>query len=169
MGYDFHTVRRTKALSIKLSDIEMAMVLSAQHRRGFEHHVHYLRDLLWEDGAVMAEPKFVLAAIKERWPQQTMEFIGAQKMAAIPRNWNGEYERLCKMVRAAMVFAPQEVPEWALQFNVPLNTNSAPVDVGEPPSEPAPASEAKPKKGAKAALANGRGDRRVKRRSAGMK
>lgn len=135
MGYEFHAVRRTNALSLKLSDAELAMVLSAQHRRGFEHNVHYLRQLVWEDGASMAEPKFVEAATKERWPQQSLDF--GMKVSAAPRSWDAEYRRLCGMVRAALVLTPELVPSWALQFNVPVIPDAG---------ELAPASESKPRK-----------------------
>lgn len=162
MGYDFHTVRRKNALSLKLSDTEFAMVLSAQHRRGFEHNVHYLRQLVWEDGASMAEPKFVAAATKERWPQQSLDF--GMKISAVPRNWEAEYRRLCGMVRAALVLTPELVPDWALQFNVPAGAEPA-------ANETSPASESKPKKIARMASPGVAKDAnvRVKRRSGGTK
>lgn len=152
MGYDFHTVRRSIQVSLKLSNTELQMVTSAQHRRGYEHCTHYLRQLVWEDGASMAEPKLFEAATKERWPQQDLDFD--LRVGAVPRNWDAEYKRLCGMVRAAMVLTPDLVPTWALQFNV-APENAAAADAP-------PASEAKPKKGVKPIV-------RAKRRSSGTK
>jgi len=156
MGYEFHTVRRTVPLAIKVSDTELEMLKSAQMRRGLGHVTHYVRDLIWEDGSVMASPALVAAAVKERWPQQSLD-LAVLKVSAYPRNWAALHGRLCQMVRAAIILAPDEVPTWALQFNIPVNTNA--VEANEA-MEATPASESKPKKGAIV---------RVKRRSGGTK
>lgn len=156
MGYEFHTVRRTVPLAFKVSEKELSMIKSAQMRRGHGHVTHYVRELIWEDGPVMAAPSLVAAAVKERWPQQSLD-IATLKVSTFPRNWDAVHTRLCQMVRAAMVLAPDEVPQWALQFNVPVNTNA---ETNEPTEDAAPASESKPKKGAMG---------RAKRRSGGTK
>lgn len=171
MGFEFHPVRRTVALAFKVSDIEFAMITSAQHRRGYEHVTHYIRELVWNDGASMAEPKFVAAAIKERWPQQSLEFVNTMKVSAVPRNWDAEYNRLCGMVRAAMILTPSDVPAWAAPFNVPTNTNVGTVEANELTNETAPASESKPKTGAKPSPIGLAKERvgRLKRRSGGTK
>ncbi|MBK9258870.1 MAG: hypothetical protein IPM54_03430 [Polyangiaceae bacterium] len=139
------------------------MIKSAQMRRGHDHVTHYVRELIWEDGPVMAAPTLVAAAVKERWPQQSLD-IATLKVSAFPRNWEAVHARLCQMVRAAMVFAPDEVPAWALQFNIPVNTNAEVAETNEPEdvgtADVAPASESKPKKGAIG---------RAKRRSGGTK
>jgi hypothetical protein len=110
VGYEFHSVRRTRKFTVHFTKAELALLSSAQRRRGFKFAGQYARELFFEDGLVMAEPQLLEKVLGEGPRQSSNCLVGPY-----PRSWDNLRAILCGYVRAAQA-ADTEIPSWALRL-----------------------------------------------------